>query len=119
MWEILVISVTFWVVLRGIYGAWPYVRGIVGSRDSGRLSYNIVMASNDNDQLAVATTAPAESPSPSPSHVQPFQLPDRPSLGGSVAEVDRLRAQVKQSRSESVDLSSASSAARPPPSTRT
>ena len=117
MWEILVISVTFWVVLLGIYGSWPYVRGFLGRRDSGRLRSDIGLTSSDNDPPAVATTAPAESPLLS--HVQPFQLPDRPLLGGSVAEVDRLRAQVEQSRSESVDLSSASSAARPPPSTRT
>jgi hypothetical protein len=132
--EVLVIIVAFWLVLFGAYGAWPLVRGI-GPRSVATRLPDVDLTRRYNEQIAAAAAAlaqpqvqhaearqspqsPFQSFESRPS-VQAFEVhstpqpvesrrPARASTGGLFSEVDMLRAQVEQLRSEVAALSSGS-----------
>ena len=102
--EIIAVILAIWLVLLGLYGAWPYLGainfGALIERPQTALRPSIDLQARYNDQIAAAAAALAQ---------PDLRLPHRPearaSVPGLFSEVDMLRAQVEQLRSEIVALS--------------
>jgi hypothetical protein len=103
--EIVVVILAIWLVLLGLYGAWPYLAAInfgalTAARPQARPAVDL--QERYNDQIAAAAAALAQ-----PERPLPHRPAARASVPGLFSEVDMLRAQVEQLRSEIVALSSA------------
>ena len=97
--EVIIVILAIWLALIGLYGAWPYVSavnfGAIFARPQISAGPEFAIRERYNDQIAAAAAVLAQ---------PELQLPPRPVVRASLpnlpTEVDILRAQVEQLRSE-------------------